>query len=89
MAWTINYSEVAAKQMKKLDKVISDKIDKYLNHRIAKQKNPRVFGHGLSHDKNGLWRYRVENYRIICEIKNNELVVLVLRIGHRKNIYSE
>lgn len=88
MAWTIKYSDIAAKQLKKMDKPIANQIDTYLTQKIAPQKNPRAFGKPLGHDKSGLWRYRVEDYRIICEIKNNELVVLVLRLGHRKNIYD-
>ncbi|TAK73045.1 MAG: type II toxin-antitoxin system RelE/ParE family toxin [Gammaproteobacteria bacterium] len=89
MVWTIKYTEIAAKQMKKLDKKISKQIDNYLNERVAKQKNPSVFGKPLLHDKSGLWRYRVENYRIICEIQDSELIVLVLRMGHRKEIYMD
>lgn len=87
MGWTIRYSEVAAKQMKKLDRKVSSAIDHYLTDRVAKQKDPTVFGKALLHDKSGLWRYRVNDYRIICEFKGKELIVLVLRIGHRKEIY--
>lgn len=83
MAWTIKYTEIAAKQMKKLDKSISNQIDKYLNEKVAKQKDPSVFGKALLHDKSGLWRYRVENCRIICEMRGKQLVVLVLRVGNR------
>ncbi len=88
MAWTIKYSEIAAKQLKKLDKSIANQIDKYLTEKVAKQKNPNVFGKPLPHDKTGLWRYRVGDYRVICKITNNELLILVLRIGHRKDIYE-
>lgn len=88
MTWTIKYSEFAAKQMKKLDKKISNQIDTYLNERVGKQKDPTVFGKPLLHDKSGLWRYRVENYRIICQLQNKELIVLVLRVGHRKEVYE-
>ncbi|EKD69958.1 MAG: RelE toxin [uncultured bacterium] len=88
MAWKIKISEFALKQIKKLDKAIAKKILTYLKERIASQKDPRVLGKPLLHDKSGLWRYRVENYRIICKIEDNELVVLVLRLGHRKEIYE-
>lgn len=88
MTWKIKYTEIAAKQMQKLDRSISKRIDKYLNERIAKQKDPRLFGKALMHDKSGLWRFRVEDYRIICSIEDHELVVLVLQLGHRKNIYE-
>lgn len=82
MAWTIKYTEFAAKQMQKLDKSISNRIDKYLTGRIAKQKDPRLFGKALLHNKSGLWRYRIDDYRIICTIEDKELVVLVIRVGH-------
>lgn len=88
MIWKINYTEIAAKQMKKLDKKISKMIDKYLCERVAIQKDPCVFGKALGHEKSGLWRYRVENYRIICKIEKHKVTVLVLRIGHRKDVYD-
>jgi mRNA interferase RelE/StbE len=89
VTWTIKYSEPAAKQLKKLDKFISDRIDKYLNNKVAQQKNPRILGKALLHDKSGLWCYRMETYRIICEIVDKELIVLVLRVSHRKDIYDK
>lgn len=88
MAWTIKYTELAVKQLQKLDKSISRSIDKYLTGRIGKQEDPRVFGKALLHDKSGLWRYRVEDYRIICKLEDKECLVLVLRLGHRKNVYE-
>ena len=74
--------------MKKLDKSISKKIYHYLNDRVAKEKDPRMLGKPLLHDKSGLWRFRIENYRVICQIKKNELIVLVVRVGHRKEVYN-
>lgn len=89
MVWTIKVSEFAQKQIKKLDKATGKKIIHYLKERIANQPDPRVFGKPLLHDKTGLWRYRVNDYRIICEIEDNNLIVLVLRIGHRKEVYTQ
>lgn len=89
MAWKINYTEIAAKQMQKLDKSVSKKIDTYLSERIAIQIDPRTFGSSLLHEKSGLWRYRVEDHRIICDIRDGELVVLVLRVAHRKHVYDK
>jgi mRNA interferase RelE/StbE len=88
VAWKIKISEFAEKQIKKLDKAIAKQIILYLKH-IFTQKNPRLLGKPLLHDKSGLWRYRVNDYRIISKIEDNELIVLVLRIGHRKNIYKK
>lgn len=88
MDWKIKYSETAAKQMKKLDKSVSNQIDKYLTEKVAKQKDPSVFAKSLLHDQSGLWRYRIGDYRVICEIQNESLIVLALRVGHRKHVYD-
>lgn len=88
MVWKINWDERAVKDFKKLDKAIQKKILKFLNLRIAQLDNPRVFGKSLSYDKFGLWRYRVEDFRIICSIDDHELVILVVQVGHRKTIYD-
>lgn len=88
MAWTIKFDEFAAKQIKKLDKSIAKKILNYLKTKVMKG-DPLALGKPLLGEMDGLWRYRVENYRIICKIQNKELIVLVLRLGHRKNIYEK
>ena len=88
MAWTIKFAEIAAKQMQKLYKTKSKLILNYLNLHIASSENLRNSGKALGNDKKGLWRYRVENYRVICEIKDSELIVLVLRVAHRKEVYK-
>lgn len=89
MAWKIKFSEFSLKQIKKLDKAIAKKIIRYLKDRVISQRDPRTFGKPLLHDKSGLWRYRVDDYRIICKIEDEGLVVLVLRLGHRKDIYEK
>lgn len=88
MDWTIKFSELAHKQFKKMDKATAKKLLRYLRERVLSQENPRLLGKALLHDKSGLWRYRVDDYRIICEIIDHEIVVLVLRIGHRKEVYD-
>lgn len=89
MVWAIDWQEKALKELKKLDKPIQKKILKFLNRRIAKLENPRVSGKPLSYEKYGLWRYRLEDYRIICRIDDAEIVVLVVQIGHRKEVYGK
>lgn len=89
MIWTIKFSEFSLKQIKKLDKAIAKKIISYLKDQVANKQDPRIFGKPLLHDKSDMWRYRVDDYRIICRIEDHELVVLVLRLGHRKDIYDE
>lgn len=88
MVWTIKISELAAKQLKKLDKQTAKKIMQYLKERIAHQKDPRLFGKPLLHNQTGLWRYRVNDHRIICHLEDHHFVVLVLRVGHRKEVYD-
>ena len=60
----------------------------WLEKNIEGCENPRLHGKGLVGDKSGEWRYRIGNYRIICEIQEKEIVVLVLEIGHRREIYK-
>lgn len=87
MTWKINWSNEAIKQLRKLDKSLQNKIIDYLNNRILTTQHPHDFGKSLRHDKHGLWRYRIENIRIICHIRENEALILILGVGHRKNIY--
>lgn len=88
MAWTINYSDTAIKQISKLGKGFAKKIDDYLQNRIANSNNPRAFGKELVNELSGLWRYRIEDYRIVCQLIENELTVLVLRVAHRSKVYG-
>ena len=88
MIWRVEWDERARKELRKLDKQLQKDILCYLRERIATEKDPRRFGKPLSYDKHGLWRYRVQNARIICRIDNDEILVLVARVGYRKNIYD-
>ncbi len=87
MKYKVLFSERAKKQFKKIDKYISLFIIAWLEKNINGSENPRTYGKGLVENRSGQWRYRIGNYRIICEINDKEVVVLVLEIGHRKNIY--
>ncbi|WP_320836726.1 type II toxin-antitoxin system RelE/ParE family toxin [Zhongshania sp.] len=88
MTWEIEFDDAAAKELRKLDRKAQQEILRYFRERIATNEDPRRFGKPLSRDMTGLWRYRVHNYRIICQIEDGRLVVLVLRVGHRKNVYE-
>lgn len=88
MIWIVEWEEQARKELRKLDKALQKDILHYLRERIATAEDPRRFGKPLSYDKHGLWRYRVQDARIVCRIYENELVVLVVRVGHRKVIYE-
>ena len=76
------------KQLKKLDKHVAALILGWLEKNIQNCENPRIHGKGLVENKSGQWRYRIGDYRVICEIKDKEVIVLVLEIGHRKEIYE-
>ena len=88
MTWTVEFDDAAAKELRKLDKQTQQEILRYFRKRIATDEDPRRFGKPLSHDLAGLWRYRVGNYRMICNIEDGKLLVLVLRVGHRKDVYE-
>ncbi len=88
MTCIVEFDERARKELRKLDKVLQKRILQYLRERIARNEDPRRFGKPLSYDKYGLWRYRVQDICIICRIEEDELIVLVVAIGHRKVIYD-
>jgi mRNA interferase RelE/StbE len=87
LAWTIEISRTAEKQIKRLNRVAQAAIVRFLRDRLKPAQNPRQLGKPLHGDKGGLWRYRVGDYRLICDIQDEKVVVLVLRVGHRKDIY--
>lgn len=89
MAWTIEYDEGALADLKKLDSQIQREILEYVEKRIGKAEDPRTFGKPLLHSKFGLWRYRVRDFRIICELRDAQLRVLVVAVGNRSTIYKK
>lgn len=88
MAWRIEITDEARKQLKKLGHAEAKRIRDYLRHRVEPLDNPRQLGKSLKGELSELWRYRVGDYRLICELRDETLVVLVVRIGHRKQIYG-
>ena len=87
MNWVYRFDERALKELRKLGHQAQRDILAYLDERIAGKEEPRRFGKPLKAELAGLWRYRVGSYRIICQIKDHELLVLVISVGHRKEIY--
>jgi mRNA interferase RelE/StbE len=85
--WTIKLDTHAIKQLKKLDKLAQRRIAVFLQKRLACCETPRNLGKPLVGRLSGLWRYRIGDYRIISKIKDREITVLVINIGHRKEIY--
>ena len=87
MAWTIEFRDTAERQLQKLGKTERNRILDFLRQRIAPLDDPRQIGKPLRGSKLGaLWRYRVGDYRIICDLQDRHLAVLVLQVGHRRNI---
>ncbi|ADE15612.1 addiction module toxin, RelE/StbE family [Nitrosococcus halophilus Nc 4] len=89
MAWQIELSGLAQKNLHGLDKQIAERILRFLNDRIAKLDDPRSIGDPLKGAKLGeFWKYRVGDYRIIADIQDSELLILVVRIGNRREVYK-
>jgi mRNA interferase RelE/StbE len=86
--WKIEFDPAAQKELDSLDKLIARRISKFLQERVAKLDDPHRIGERLKGTLSEFWKYRVGDYRLICSLENNRLVVLVLRIGHRKEVYS-
>lgn len=80
-------SDQARKQLKKMDRHVSSLILGWIRKNLEGCDNPRSLGKALTADKAGAWRYRVGDYRIICEIHDNEVVILILSVGHRREVY--
>ncbi len=87
MAWKIEFHKDAEKELAKVDKKIQKRILKVLRERIAPN-NPRSFGEPLRGNLSGLWKYRIGNYRVIADIQDEVVVILVLRVGHRRKVYG-
>ena len=88
MGWQIEFDPRALKELKKLDGVAQKRIIQYLKTQVVVQSNPRLLGRNLKGNKQGLWRYRVGNYRIICEILDTQMLVLVVKVGSRQSVYD-
>lgn len=88
MAWSVEIAESADGELGKLDPQHRKRILKFLYGRVAKLRDPRSIGSALQGSRLGeFWKYRVGEYRLICKIEDDRLVVLVLRVGHRKEVY--
>ncbi len=88
MTWQVEWDDCARRELRRLDASIQRQILRYLRERIVSEASPRRFGKALTGDRIGLWRYRVGDYRLVCKIEDDRLVVLVLAVGHRREIYE-
>ncbi len=87
MAWTIELSDSARRDLRKLDRQAATKVRNFLRDRVATSDDPRTVGKATSGPLAGYWRYRVGDYRIVCEIQDRRVTVFVIRIGDRKDVY--
>lgn len=76
------------KEFKKLDKYTQQMIKSWIGKNLQNCENPRAHGKGLTANKSGQWRYRIGDYRLLCLIQDQELIILALTVGHRRDIYS-
>lgn len=88
MVWQIEFSQTARRQIRRIDKLWQSRILRYLDETIAPRADPRSLGKPLRGDKHGFWRYRVGDYRIICQHEDNALIILVVALGHRSRVYD-
>ena len=88
MKYTVTFTKEALKQLKKMDKASAALILGWIRKNLEGCDNPRIHGKGLTANRSGQWRYRVGDYRIIAEIYDDKVVILVLNIGHRRGVYG-
>ncbi len=88
MAWKVEFDPVAERELDGLDPQSARKILTFLAQRLAKDEDPRRFGTPLRSNLAGLWKYRIEDYRLVCEIQDEKICVLVLHLGHRSKVYG-
>ena len=87
--WTVEFDDRARRELRKLDAKTQKDILRYLRERIAGSPDPRQFGKPLRMNLADLWRYRIGDYRLICRFEEHRLVVLVLKVGHRRQVYED
>jgi len=87
--WKIKFTGQALKSLKKIDFTSQKRIMNFIENKLLKKDNPRAFGKMLSGRYHEFWSYRVGDYRLICNLEDEELTVMVLNIGHRKEIYKK
>lgn len=88
MTWKIEFDSDVEKDLRKLGHTAQKRILNFLKEKIMPSDDPRFSGKPLSGELTGLWRYRVGDYRIIAKIEDNNFIILVVHIGHRKNVYD-
>ena len=88
MNWKIEFDSDVEKDLRKLGHSAQQRIIKYLKERIIPAENPRILGKPLSGNLSDVWRYRVGDYRILAKIEDEHFIILIVHVGHRKNVYD-
>ena len=88
MIYKVEFTEKAKKFLKKTDKQTAKLITAWIRKNLENCENPRQHGKGLTANLSGQWRYRIGDYRVLAEIQDNRIIILVLEIGHRRDIYE-
>ena len=89
MSYKIEISDIVRKTLRKMDSTARKQVLSYVSGVLARIDNPRLLGKALTGNFGGFWRYRTGNFRIICKIDDGKLVVLVIKIAHRKDVYED
>lgn len=87
MAWRIEFLPDAVKELKKLDRSVARRIITTLEERIATLDDPRTLGSALTGDHAGYWRWRVGDYRVVARIEDERVVIIIVRVAHRREVY--
>lgn len=88
MRYKVRFTERAKKDLKKIDKHTSALILGWVRKNLENCENPRLHGKGLTANRSGQWRYRVGDYRLLAQIEDNTITILILNVGHRREIYD-
>ncbi len=87
MTWKIEFDTSVEKDLKKLGHTAQKKILKYIKEKILPSDNPRILGKSLSGKLSDIWRYRIGDYRLLAKIEDEQFIILVIHVGHRKDVY--
>lgn len=89
MSYRVETTARFDREFKKLDRYTQKMIKAWIEKRLVNCSDPRIFGKGLTANRSGQWRYRIGDYRLICLIEDDKLIILALSVGHRSDIYKK
>ena len=88
MKWKVEFSPDAKKELSRLDRYTQRLIGSWIDKHLANCENPRVTGKPLRANLAGYWRYRIGDYRMICKLEDDRVIIIVIKIGHRRDVYE-